>query len=111
MHSVLVHAFSLSPCSQFSTHLCQVRIGKISGSNGSSNATESWLPSRGIIYKDERLDKCKILMVEYMATSDTKRRMPLGFWLLVGVLHTVSSFSFVESVSCLCCARGGAVGH
>ena len=100
MHSVLVHAVS------FSTHLCQVRIGKISGSNGSSNATESWLPNRGIIYKDERLDKCKILMVEYMATSDTKRRMPLGFWLLVGVLHTVSSFSF-ESVSCLCCARGG----
>jgi hypothetical protein len=49
--------------------------------------------------------------VEYMATSDAKRRMPLGFWLLVGVLHTVSSFSFVESVSCLCCARGGAVGH
>ena len=106
MHSVLDHAVSRS------THLCQVRIGKISGSNGSSNnTTESWLPSRGIIYEDERTDKYKILMVEYMATSDTKRRMPLGFWLLVGVLHTVSSFSFVESVSCLCCARGGAVVH
>ena len=45
--------------------------------------------------------------VEFAAASDMKRRMPLGFWLLVGVLHTVSSFSFVESVSCLCCARGG----
>ena len=86
-------------------------MGKVSGSAGGTNATEAWVPSRGIIYKDERTDKCKILMVEYMATSDTKRRMPLGFWLLVGVLHTVSSFSFVESVSCLCCARGGAVGH
>ena len=82
-------------------------MGKVSGSAGGTNATESWVPSRGIIYKDERMDKNKILMVEYMATSDTKRRMPLGFWLLVGVLHTVSSFSFVESVSCLCCTRGG----
>ena len=105
MHSFLVHAVSLS------TYLCQVRMGKVSGSAGGSNAAESWLPSRGIIYKDERTDKYKILKVEYMATSDTKRRMPLGFWLLVGVLHTVSSFSFVESVSCLCCARGVAVGH
>ena len=82
-------------------------MGKVSGSAGGSNATESWLPSRAIGFMDERMDKNKILMVEYMATSDMKRRIPLGFWLLVGVLHTVSSFSFVESVSCLCCARGG----
>ena len=86
-------------------------MGKISGSAGGTNATETWLPSRGIIYKDERTDRNKIVMVEFVATSDARRRMPLGFWLLVGVLHTVSSFSFVESVSCLCCARGGAVGH
>ena len=101
MHSVLVHAVSLS------THLCQVRIGKVSGSAGGSNATESWLPSRGVGFMDERTERFKILMVEFAAASDMKRRMPLGFWLLVGVLHTVSSFSFVESVSCLCCARGG----
>ena len=82
-------------------------MGKISGSAGGTNATETWLPSRGIFYKDERLDRNKIVMVEFVATSDEKRRMPLGFWLLVGVLHEVSSFSFVESVSFLCCARGG----
>ena len=106
MHSFLVHAVSLS-----TYLLCQVRMGKVSGSAGGTNVTESWVPSRGISYKDERTDKNKILIVEYKATSDPKRRMPLGFWLLVGVLHTLSSFSFVESVSCLCCARGGAVGH
>ena len=70
-------------------------MGKVSGSAGGTNATESWVPSRGIIYKDERMDKYKILMVEYMATSDTNRRMPLGFWLLVGVLHTDSELVFV----------------
>ena len=75
-------------------------MGKVSGSAGGTNVTESWVPSRGISYKDERTDKNKILIVEYKATSDPKRRMPLGFWLLVGVMHTLSSFSFVESVSC-----------
>jgi hypothetical protein len=94
MQSVLVHAVSLS------THLCQVHLGKVSGSSGANQGAESWFPSRGIIYLDERTERYKILMVEYMAQSDMKRRMPLGFWLLVGVLHTVSSFSFVESVSC-----------
>ena len=109
MHSVLVHAFILSPCSQ-SFHLLVsgphgqgLRVGRRHQCDGVVGAQ--------IIYKDERMDKNKILMVEYMATSDMKRRMPPGFWLLVGVLHTVSSFSFVESVSCVCCARGGAVGH
>ena len=106
MHSFLVHAVSLS-----TYLLCQVRMGKVSGSAGGTNVTESWVPSRGISYKDERTDKNKILIVEYTAGSDQRRRMTLGFWLLVGVMHTLSSFSFVESVSCLCCARGGAVGH
>ena len=105
MHSVLVHAVSLS------ADLCQVRIGKVSGSAGGSNATESWLPSRGVGFMDERTYRFKILKVEFAAASDMKRRMPLGFWLLVGVLHTVSSFSLVGSVSCLCCAREGAVVH
>ncbi len=86
-------------------------MGKVSGSAGGTNVTESWRPSRGISYKDERTEKNKILIVEYTATSDARRRMTLGFWLLVGVMHTLSSFSFVESVSCLCCARGWAVGH
>ena len=78
---------------------------------GGSNATESWLPSRGVGYMDERTERLKILMGEFAAASDMKRRMPLGFWLLVGVLHTVSSFSFVESVRCLWRARGVAVVH
>ena len=113
MHSVLVYAFIPCPCSQ-SFHLLVVsgphgqslRVGLRHQCGGGVGAQPGVY-----FYKDERTDKNKILIVEYMATSDTKRRMPLGFWLLVGVLHTVSSFSFVESVSCLCCARGGAVGH
>ena len=106
MLSALVHAVSLS------THLLyQVRIGKVSASAGGNNATESWLPSRAVGYTDVRSDKFKILLVEFAAHSDMRRRMPLGFWLLVGVLHTVSSFSFVESASVLVLCSGGAVVH
>ena len=106
MLSALVHAVSLS------THLLyRVRIGKVSGSAGGNNATESWLPSRAVDYTDVRTDKFKILLVEFTAHSDMRRRMPLGFWLLVGVLHTVSSFSFVESASVLVLCSGGAVVH
>ena len=106
MHSVLVHAVSLS------THLCQVRLGKVSGSaGGADSGTEAWAPSRAVGFTDERTEKFKILMVEFAAHSDMKRRMPLGFWLLVGVLHTVSSFSFVESASVLVLCSEGAVVH
>ena len=90
MHSVLVHAVSLS------THLCQVRIGKVSGSAGGNGGTESWLPSRAVGFMDERTDKFRVLLVEFSSASDMRRRMPLGFWCLVGVLHnTYCELGFV----------------
>ena len=99
MLSALVHAVSLY------THLLyQVRIGKVSGSAGGMNGgTESWLPSRAVGYMDMRTEKFKIVLVEFAASSDMRRRMPLGFWLLVRwcATYTVSSFSFVESASVL----------
>ena len=98
MLSALVHAVSLY------THLLyQVRIGKVSGSAGGMNATESWLPSRAVGYMDTRTEKFKIVLVEFAASSDMRRRMPLGFWLLVRwcATYTVSSFSFVASASVL----------
>ena len=65
----------------------------------------------GVGFMDDRSDKFKILMVEFAAHSDMRRRMPLGFWLLAGVLHTVSSFSFVEAAFVLALCSGGAVAH
>ena len=86
-------------------------MGKVSGSAGIINETECWMPSRAIGYTDARTDRFKVLMVEFKAHTDQRRRMPLGFWLLVGVLHTVSSFSFVESASVLVLCSEGAVVH
>ena len=86
-------------------------MGKVSGSAGIIGDTESWMPSRAIGYTDARTDRFKVLMVEFKAHTDQRRRMPLGFWLLVGVLHTVSSFSFVESASVLVLCSEGAVVH
>ena len=92
MHSVSVHAVSLS------THLlCQVRIGKVSGSAGGNGGTEAWLPSRAVGFMDARTDTFKVLLVEFSSASDMRRRMPLGFWcLVVGVLHnTYCELGFV----------------
>ena len=58
-------------------------MGKTSGSS-QQLGTERWVPSRSLAYMDQRSERQKVLVIEYSAMSDPRRRMFLGHFRRMG---------------------------
>ena len=50
----------------------------MSGSAGGSSTTERWIPNRSLVYRDPRTERDKILVLEFSAASDPRRRMRIA---------------------------------
>jgi hypothetical protein len=82
----------------------QVHLGKVSGSakGAAMLPHESWIPSRALVSHDERFDRPKIMILEFHAVSDPKRRLHLGLHQLCVLV--MFDFATGAESACINCA-------